>query len=101
MRLPIVLDGISFPGSDRGALIKAFIIEYEFLSSKRIRAQREGQLLAKETGSFTGREPLAVPLLLLAGVKKNLKNSDITVVQAMDLTKLSKATLYRRFKKLE
>ena len=101
MRLPIVLDGISFPDSDRSTLIKAFIIEYEFISSKRTRAQREGQLLAKETGSYTGRKPLDVPLPLLADVKKNLKNGHITIAQAMEQTKLSKATLYRRFKKLE
>jgi len=37
----------------------------------------------------------------LAEVKKNLNSGQITISQAMDLTKLSRTTLYRRLKKLE
>jgi len=101
MRLPIILDGKVFTDSERSTLIKTFLIEYEFLSAKRKRNQLEGQLLAKETGSYTGRKPRSVPLPLLAEVKKNLNSGQITISQAMDLTKLSRTTLYRRLKKLE
>jgi len=101
MRSPIVIDGIAFADSDRTTLIKAFLIEYEFLSTKRKTNQREGQLLAKETASYAGRKPISVPLPLLAEVKKNLNNGHITIAQAMQLTKLSRTTLYRRLKKLE
>ena len=101
MRHPIVIDGKAFPDSDRPTLIKAFLIEYEFLSAKRKTKQREGQLLAKETASYTGRKPLNVPLPLLAEVQKNLKAGHITISQAMQQTKLSKTTLYRRLKKLK
>lgn len=47
MRLPIVIDGKTFEMSDGSVLIKAFLIEYEFLSSKRKKNQRDGQLSDK------------------------------------------------------
>ena len=101
MRLPIVIDGKVFSDSERTTLIKAFLIEYEFLSAKRKTNQREGQLLAKETASYAGRKPLSVPIPLLAEVQKDLSSGHITIAQAMQLTKLSKTTLYRKLKKLE
>ncbi len=101
MRLPIGIDGKAFADSDRSTLIKTFLIEYEFLSAKRKKNQREGQLQAKATDSYTGRKPLSVPLPLLAEVKKKLSCGQITVTQATQLTNLSRTTLYRRLKKLE
>ena len=100
MRSSIVIDGKVFADSERTTLIKAFQIEYVFLSTKRKTNQREGQLQAKETASYAGRKPLSVPLPLLAEVQKNLKAGHITISQAMQITKLSKTTLYRRLKKL-
>ena len=70
--------------------MKAFLIEYEFLIAKRKRNQRVGQLLAKGKGSYERRKPLRIPIPLLAEVKKRLRLSQITVSQAMELTKLSK-----------
>lgn len=101
MRLPIVIDGKTFEMSDRSTLIKAFLIEYEFLSSKRKRNQRDGQLLAKERSTYAGRKPISVPLTVLAEVQKKLDSGYITISQAMEITNLSKSTLYRKLKALK
>jgi len=100
MRQPIDIDGKLFNDSDRSILIKTFIIEYEFLSAKRKENQSLGQSHARETSVYTGRKPIHVPLPLLAEVKKNLSSGHMTLQEALQATKLSKATLYRKFKNL-
>ncbi|MBI9094084.1 MAG: recombinase family protein [Sphaerochaeta sp.] len=101
MRQPIEIDGKLFKDSDRSLLIKTFLIEYEFLSTKRKENQNIGQLQAKEKGIYTGRKPIKVPLPLLDEVRKKLSSGQITLHEALHITNLSKATLYRKFKKLE
>jgi len=101
MRRPIDIDGRLFNDSDRSVLIKTFLIEYEFLSSKRKENQSRGQILASEAGIYTGRKPIKVPLPLLAEVKKKLSSGHMTIQQALQATNLSKATLYRKLKNLK
>jgi len=101
MRLPIDIDGIHFSDQERSTLIKAYLIEYEFLATKRRQRQNIGQLEAKERGVYTGRKPIEVSLPLLDEVRQKLKAGRITLKDALAITKLSKATLYRKFKHLE
>ncbi|MHC1692565.1 MAG: hypothetical protein AB9828_06045 [Sphaerochaetaceae bacterium] len=101
MRLPIDIDGRRFGDGDRSTLIKAFLIEYEFLSAKRRENQSRGQLEARESGIYTGRKPIVLSIPLLAEVKDRLASGQMTLQEALQITKLSKATLYRKFKKLK
>lgn len=101
MRIPIEIDGIHFSDQKRSTLIKAYLIEYEFLATKRRVQQKRGQMEAGERGVYTGRKPIDVSLPLLDEVRQKLKASRITLDEALAITKLSKATLYRRFKDLE
>lgn len=100
MRLPIDIHGTHFSDHERSTLIRAYLIEYEFLATKRRQRQFIGQLEAKERGVYAGRKPLEVSLPLLAEVREKLKAGRITLNEALQITKLSKATLYRRFKEL-
>ncbi|ADY14299.1 recombinase family protein [Sphaerochaeta globosa] len=101
MRLPIDIHGTHFSELERSTLIKAYLIEYEFLATKRRQQQSRGQLEARERGVYTGRKPIKVPLPLLDEVRQKLNAGRITLNEALTITKLSKATLYRRFKELE
>jgi len=101
MRLPIDIHGTHFPDQERSTLIRAYLIEYEFLATKRRKQQSLGQLEARERGVYTGRKPIEVSLPLLSEVRDKLSRGYMTLNEALAITKLSKATLYRRFKKLE
>ena len=101
MRLPIDIHGVRFCEQERSTLIKAYLIEYEFLATKRRVQQKRGQMEAGERGVYTGRKPIDVSLPLLDEVRQKLKAGRITLDEALAITKLSKATLYRRFKDLE
>lgn len=101
MRLPIDIHGTHFSELERSTLIKAYLIEYEFLATKRRQQQSRGQLEARERGVYTGRKPIKVSLPLLDEVRQKLNAGRITLKEALSITKLSKATLYRRFKELE
>jgi hypothetical protein len=101
MRLSIDIDGIYFFDQERSTLIKVYLNEYEFLATKRRQRQNIGQMEAKERGVYAGRKPIEVSLPLLDEVRGKLKAGHITLKEALAITKLSKATLYRRFKELE
>ncbi|MEA4866030.1 MAG: hypothetical protein VB088_11630 [Sphaerochaeta sp.] len=101
MRLPIDIHGTRFGEQERSTLIKAYLIEYEFLATKRRVQQKRGQLQARERGVYTGRKPIEVSLPLPDEVRQKLKAGRITLDEALAITKLSKATLYRKFKQLE
>ncbi|MDT3358040.1 MAG: hypothetical protein LIR47_01705, partial [Spirochaetota bacterium] len=101
MRLPIDIHGVRFCEQERSTLIKAYLIEYEFLATKRRVQQKRGQMEAGKRGVYTGRKPIDVSLPLLDEVRQKLKASRITLDEALAITKLSKATLYSRFKQLE
>jgi len=101
MRLSIDIDGIHFFNQERSTLIKVYLNEYEFLATKRRQRQNVGQMEAKERGVYAGRKPIEVSLPLLDEVRGKLKAGRITLKEALEITKLSKATLYRRFKELE
>jgi len=101
MRLPIDINGILFTDQERSTLIKAYLIEYEFLATKRRVQQKRGHMEASERGVYTGRKPIDVSLPLLDEVRQKLNAGRISLKEALAITKLSKATLYRRFKDLE
>lgn len=101
MRPPIDIHGTHFSDQERSTLIKAYLIEYEFLATKRRVNQKKGQTEARERGVYTGRKPIEVSLPLLAEVRDKLAAGNLSLNEALQITKLSKATLYRRLKKLE
>ncbi len=101
MRLPIDIQGIHFDDSERSTLIRAYLLEYEFLATKRRVNQDRGQMEARERGVYTGRKPIEVSIPLLAEVRDRLASGHITLKEALQVTKLSKATLYRRFNELK
>ena len=86
---------------ERSTLIKAYLIEYEFLATKRRVQQKRGHMEASERGVYTGRKPIDVSLPLLDEVRQKLNAGRISLKEALAITKLSKATLYRKFKDLE
>jgi len=100
MRIPIEIEGRVFSGDERTSLIRAFVLEYEFLSAKRRKSQAIGQVEARERGVYQGRKPIKVSIPMLDEVQRNLSSGLITFEEAMQLTKMSRATLYRNLKRL-
>ncbi len=101
MRLPIEIDGRSFEESERTLLIRIFLMEYEFLASRRLQRQKAGQEEARLRGIYKGRPPLQVSLLLLAEIKDKIDSGHMSIEEAMKKTGLSRSTLYRRLKNLK
>ena len=64
-----------------------------------LQRQREGIALAKEKGTYRGRAPNPYPGL--PAMVQRWRNGGVTAAQAARLLGMSRATFYRRVKKLE
>jgi DNA invertase Pin-like site-specific DNA recombinase len=63
-----------------------------------LQRQREGILIAKQEGKYTGRKAAIHPEF--EKVVDKWKTGDITAVQAMQRLRMSKTTFYRQVKRL-
>ena len=96
MRLPILIDGVSFSDGDRTVLLKSHFLDYERVNAQRSKAIEAGQQKAKKNGVYRGRKPKIIAEPMLEEAERQISQGAISVQDAANKFGVSRTTLWRR-----
>lgn len=93
-------EGIKLSVEDYKSFLPIFATMYRMDRENRRNKQREGIEKAKDRGVYQGRKRLSVDEDLFREIILKIKNKEITMDEALNITGLSKATFYRRMREM-
>lgn len=93
-------EGLKLSVEDYKGFLPIFATMYKLDREKRKSVQRDGIEKAKERGVYQGRRRISVDEELLKELILKVKNKEIPIEEAMNITGLSKATFYRRMREI-
>lgn len=101
MRKAIVIDGVTFNSSDRPALLKSHILDYERMEKARRTAIEAGQKKAKAAKRYKGRKRVRIHEPLLEDTLSLMQAGVLSKEEAAKKLGVSRMTLYRRIKEYQ
>lgn len=98
--LSSIQDGIKLSVEDYKNFLPIFSTMYKMDREMRKSQQRKGIEKAKEKGVYQGRKRISVDEQFFRNIVSKVKNKEIPIDEALNITGLSKATFYRRMREI-
>ena len=93
-------EGLKLTIEDYKNFLPVFSAMYKMDREKRKKDQQEGIAKAKENGVYQGRKRISVDEHFFKSIVSKVKNKEISIDEALNITGLSQSTFYRRMREL-